>query len=157
MPHYGTFTLLDETGEKSAMKFYTGAITATSIGGFLTEFGDLRTATAAITRGTMNKERIVMDDTLLDAALPGDNLAQRENKLLVVYRDTTTNKLFTLTVPTIDLTQVEFMPGAGDNVSLSAPQAIVDWITAFETIGRSPDDDTHNVQVMQMRAIGRNV
>ena len=49
MPHYSTFTLLDITGEKSTFQFNHGAITATSIAGFLTEIGDLRSATEAIT------------------------------------------------------------------------------------------------------------
>ena len=157
MPHYGTFTLLDETGEKSAMKFYHGAITAANLGGYLTEFGNMRTATEALTRGTMHKERIVMDDTLLNSALPGDNLAQREFKLLVVYRDVVTQKIFTMTIPTADLTQVEFVPGAGDNIRLDAPVAVADWITAFETIGRSPDNDANGVEVVQIRAVGRNI
>ena len=157
MGHHSSFTFLDETGEKSAFRFYHGALTPTSLAGFLTEFGTIKSATQAITRGTLSKEQIVLDDTQLSNDKPGDNLAQRENKLLVVYRDTTTEKLYTLTIPTVDLTKVQFQPGGGDSISLTAPQEIADWISAFETTARSPDNDTHNVAVVQMRAIGRNI
>ncbi len=155
MSHYGTFTFLDETGEKSAMKFYHGAITATTLAGYLTQFGDLKAKTQALTRGTLHKERIVMDDTLLDSALPGDNLAQREAKLLVVYRDVVTNKVYTLTIPTVDLTHVTFVPGAKDNIRLDTTE-VAEWITSFETLGRSPDNDANGVEVIQIRAVGRN-
>jgi hypothetical protein len=156
MSHYSTFTLLDQTEEKGTMSFPHGALTVASLPGFLTEFGALRTAVTGLTRGTLSKEKIVLDETVLSTAVPGDNLAQRENKFLVVYRDTTSGKTYTMTIPTADLAVVEFAPGGGDVIILNDAGPVAAFVAAFEAIARSPESDTHNVEVMQMRFVGRN-
>jgi len=102
MPHYSTFTLLDYSDEKSTVSVHNGAITAVSIAGFLTQLGALRDAIDGITLGTLQKEKWVGDDTVVTNAWPTDPAAQREAKLLVTYMDTTTEKEYTLTVPTVD-------------------------------------------------------
>lgn len=54
--HYGTFTILDFSEEKSPVSFSFGGVTALNIAGFLTQFGNLRTALGAIIKGTVQKE-----------------------------------------------------------------------------------------------------
>jgi len=98
--HYSVFTLLDNSDEKSNVTIYHGAITPTSLAGFLTQFGAVRAAIDAITLGTMHKEMWVGDNTILSQVRPTSEFAQREVKWLVRYRGNTSNKVYTLTIPT---------------------------------------------------------
>jgi len=149
----------DATRESSSMTVYNGAITAISIGGFLTNLAALEDATDAIVLGTRRKTTWVGDDTTVTNAWPTNPAAQRESKLLVDYQDDTTEKPYQLTIPSIDFSKLVFVPLGGDAVLFSGADAnadIVDWVTAFEAIGRAPDNDTHTVTVTGMRYVGRN-
>jgi len=157
--HKATITYGDVTEETSTMEVYTGAITAVSIGGFLTNFGALQTATDAITLGERRKQSWIGDETYVSNDWPTDKAAQRESKLLVTYRDTVTEEEFQMTIPTVDFDVLNFVPGGGDAVQFQAPganAAIVSWVTAFEDIARTPRSDANAVEVVAMRYVGRN-
>lgn len=157
--HKSILTYGDATHESSALTVFNGDITAVSIAGFLTNLTALQTATDAVTLGTRRKTAWVGDDTTVTNAWPTDPAAQRESKLLVQYQDDTTEKPYTLTIPTVDFSVLVFVPLGGDAVLFSGADAsdeIKAWVTAFETIGRAPDDDTHTVTVTGMRYVGRN-
>lgn len=154
--HYSTQTFIDATGETSTMKVYNDAITAVSLPGFLTDFGDFKTKTAAITRGEITRTTWVGDADETGNTAPSDQLAQRENKLLVTYRDTTTNEKYTLTVPTIDLTLLTFIPGGKDAVAIPTAGPLFDWITSFETLASPPEAPGNAVEVIALRFVGRN-
>ena len=157
--HYSTLTYKDATGESSTMKVYNDAITALSIGGFLAQLGALKTATDAITLGNRTRSSWVGDyDTISDDPAT-DNYAQRENKLLVSYKDTTTNEVYQLTIPTIDLALLTFIPGAKDAVQFAGAgvnAAVTDWVTAFEAFASPPENPGNGVEVVAMRFVGRN-
>lgn len=149
----------DATQETSSLTVYNQAVTALTIGSFLTGLGTLETATEGITLGTHRKTQWIGDDTTITNAWPTNPAAQRESKLLVDYWDNTTEKMFQLTVPTIDFSKLVFVPLAGDAVLFEGADASAEikaWVTAFESFGRSPDDATHNVTVKAMRYVGRN-
>jgi len=149
----------DATQETSSLTVYNQAITALTIGSFLTGLGDLEDATEAIILGTHRKTQWIGDDTTITNAWPTDQAAQRESKLLVEYWDNTTEKMFQLTVPTIDFSVLVFVPNGGDAVvfeGAGASAEILAWVTAFESFARSPENDTHNVTVKAMRYVGRN-
>jgi hypothetical protein len=150
--HYGTFTILDYSEEKSSFRFNFGAITAVSLPGFLTNFGALRTALGNIILGTVQKEAWIGDSTVLDNTPPASSNAQVELKFLVSYEGDTTKKKFRHEIPTPDTSKV--LPGT-DIVDLTDTD-VAAYVTAFETIGRSPDDDTETVTVLDMRLVGRN-
>lgn len=152
----GQFTLLDFSGEKSNMSFYAGDITAVSLPGFLTDFGQLRTAIEGITLGTMNKERWIGDDTLLSNTPPASPVAQREIKWLVTYQGNTSQKLFQMEIPTADLTIAGILVPGTDLADLTQA-AMATFVTEFETIARTPDDDTETVNVISVRFVGRNL
>jgi len=158
--HRGTISLRDATDEIGRFDYYYDAVTALSIGGFLTENGAFVTATNAITIGQIAQTVWSGDVTTVSNATPSDQSAQRESKLLVQYQDTTTEKPYTLTIPTIDYSLLHFMTGAGDQVAFleadGATDEIVAWVTAFETLCSPPDQPTHNVEVIGMRYVGRN-
>lgn len=157
--HKSILTYGDVTEESSNLTIYNDAITALSIGGFLTNLSALETATDNITIGLRRKTSWVGDETTITNAWPTDKAAQRESKLLVTYWDVTTEKEYNLTVPTVDFDTLNFVPGGGDSVQFEEPgasTAIVNWVTAFEAIASPPDQPTHNVAVRKMRFVGRN-
>lgn len=149
--HFGSFTFLDYSKEKSSMSFNFGAVTALNIAGFLSDFGDLRLATEAIVLGTLAQDQWVGDQTRYNNAAPSDVDAQRERKFLVIYEDTTTFAKYQVEIPTADL--AGRMITGTDLVDLTNTE-IAAWITAFETLCKSPEGN--GVNVVEIRAVGRN-
>lgn len=154
MTHYSTITMRDATEELSPHRFYHGPLTVGTLAGFLTEFGDYKTALDAIVLGTLAKEKIVLDDTILSAAIPANNFAQRELKLLIRYTGDTSGKVYTLEIPTPDLSALELV---GDFVNIADAGVMAAWVTEFEGIARTPDDDTETVTVVSAQVVGRNI
>lgn len=150
--HYGTFSILDYSEETSSFSFNFGAITAVSLPGFLTNFGALRTALGNIITGTIKKEAWVGDSTVISNVPPVDSNAQVELKFLLTYEGDTSKKKFRSEVPTPDTSKV--IAGT-DKVDLTDTD-IAAYVTAFETIARSPDSDTETVTVLDMELVGRN-
>jgi len=148
------FTMLDYSNEKSSFEVFVGDITAISIAGFLTDFGALRTAVEGITLGTVNKEQWIGDRTLLSNTPPGDPLAQRENKWRVVYTGDTSGKLYSLEIATAELGGGHLL--ANSDFADLAETDMAAFVTAFEDIARTPDDDTETVTVVSIQFVGRN-
>lgn len=149
----------DVTHETGSFTMFTGAVTAVSIGGYLTALGAIQSATDAITLGVRRSQSWTGDLTTVTNAWPTDRSAQRESKLLVQYQDSVTEKPYTLTVPTIDYSKLNFVVGGGDNVEFAGANASTEikaWVTAFEALGRSPDNDQNTVKVIGMRFVGSN-
>lgn len=150
----------DATEEVGDFEVFVGAITAVSIGGFLTDFGNLQTATDNITLGVRARQSWTGDRTTVSNDKPTDKAAQRESKLRVKYRGNTTQKPYNVSIPTVDFSKLVFLEGAKDAVAFKAANGahadIIAWVTAFQTIARSPDDDLENVTVIGMRFIGAN-
>jgi hypothetical protein len=150
--HTGEFSIIDYSEETSSFGFNFGAITAASLPGFLTQFGNLRTALDGIIKGVIGKEQWVGDNTVLTNVPPADNTAQVELKFLISFEGNTSKKKFRREVPTPDTAFV--IPGT-DKVDLTAAP-VASFITAFEAIGRTPDDDTETINVLDMTLVGRN-
>lgn len=154
--HPITLTLLDKTAEKGSMTVFTGPITASTLAAYLSQWGALKGAIDALTVGTLNRENLVLDNTILSETLPLSNLAQREIKALVTYTGNTSGKKYQVSIPTFDLTKAVFTPGAKDFISLTQPQEVADFVSAFQTLCKTPDDDTEGVTVQSIRAVGVN-
>lgn len=152
MPHYGTFSVLDYSEETSSTSINFGAITAISIAGFLTQWGALRTAFQNLILGTIAKEIIVMDSTPLSNTPPASPNAQNELKFQFSYEGNTSKKKYRFELP-CDPSKV--LPGT-DIVDLSDAD-VAAAVTAFETIGRTPDNDQEGVTVLGVRLVGRNI
>lgn len=151
--HYGSFTILDYSEEKSPTSFSFGGVTALNIAGFLTQFGNLRTAIAAIITGTIQKEKWVGDDTVLSNTPPAASASQVELKWLVTYEGATTKKKFHYEIPTPDTDKL--VPGS-DEADMTDTD-IAAYVTAVEALAKSPDDDTEGINVLGMRMVGRNI
>lgn len=152
--HYTVTTLRDHSGELSAVKVYNGAITGASLAGFLANYGDLKTAIAGITLGELATDQWVGDRTVLSAAFPASAFAQRELKWLVQYHGNTTGKKFTCEIPTADLTGRVIQ---GTDLADLTNTEMAAFVTAFQTIARTPDDDTETVTIDAIRVVGRNI
>lgn len=166
MAGQGGFTLLDYSGEKSSLAFYTGNITAVSLPGTLTQFGALRTAIEGITLGTVNKESLKVFDTKLSNTNPSDVNAQRERKWLVVYEDNTAffdaplnaipnegfGKVFNVEIPTADFTGRMI---SGTDLADMANTEVAAFVSAFEALARSPYGGA--VNVLRLVGVGRNL
>ena len=158
--HKSRITYGDVSQETSNMEIYNGAITVASLPGFLTQFGDLQTATDAITLGVRRSQSWIGDLSTISNLWPTDKNAHRENKLLVTYRDTVTEEEFILTIPTIDGTKLNYVAGGGDAVQFAGAGAsaeIIAWVAAFQAMGRTPRSDANSVVVTGMRFVGRNI
>jgi len=152
--HTSGWTIGDYSQEKSWFKVYNGPITVGTIAGFLTAFGNLQTALAGIIKGEVQQSQWVGDLTTVSSDWPTDEFAQRELKWLVTYKGNTTEKLFRFEVPTADPTG-RLLPGSDEADMTNTEMAA--FITAFETLAKSPDDDTEGVTVMSVRLVGRNL
>jgi len=148
------FTMLDYSNEKSSLQVYVGDITAISLPGFLTDFGALRTAIEGITLGKVHQEAWIGDRTVLDSVPPTDPNAQREVKWLVRYTGDTSGKLFSVEIATAELAGGHLLPGS-DMADLTETDMAA-FVTAFEDIARTPDDDTETVTVQSIQFVGRN-
>ena len=154
--HYGSLSYVDQGNQVSTMSFYFGEITATSIPGFLTEFGAFRDATNAISRGSIKTDQWVGDRTTYIGTPPSDQEAQRETKFRFVYQDDVTFAKYDIEVPVADLslTGLFFSGGDGDEIDLAQTE-VAAWVTAFETLCRSVDGNA--VTVLDGYAVGRNL
>jgi hypothetical protein len=157
--HKAKIVLGDVSHETSPLEVYTGAITSVSIAGFLADLGDFQDATEALTIGTIRQQSWTGDLSTISNAWPTDRAAHRENKLLITYQDDVTEKPWTLTIPTIDFSKLNFIPEAGDAVYFTSPNGsaeLVAWVAAFEALARTPDNDQHTVTVIRAEYVGRN-
>jgi hypothetical protein len=152
--HFGSFTFMDATREKSSMSFNFGAITAVSLPGFLTQFADLRTKTQAITLGALASDQWTGDRTVYSVTPPTDRNAQRERKFLVIYRDNSSLALYRVEIPTADYGIATFGP-TGDEIIIGTSGAIYDWVQSFQTIAKSPEGNA--VTVISIKGVGRNI
>lgn len=154
MPHFYTGTIVDYTGEKSAFRVPMGAITAVSIAGALADMGDLATAIDGIILGDRAKEGWIGDDTVLTSEPAASPLAQVEWAWLVTYKGNTSQKLFQVSVATAD-PQGGHLLANSDMADLANPDMAA-FVTAFEALARTPDDDTETVTVVRIQLVGRN-
>lgn len=159
MPHLSNFTYLDFSGEKSTVTIYNGAITAVSLPGFLTEFGALRDSINGLSLGAIQQEQWIGDRTSFSNPAPTDPDAQRERKALVTYVGDVSGKRYTITIPMARVKDSSgnslLLPGT-DLYDLTAVP-VAAFISAFEQIGRSPDDSLETVTVESIRTVGRNI
>jgi len=167
MAQKGGFTMWDYSGEKSAIGFNVGIITALTLPGTLTQFGAFRLGINNITLGTFYKEELEVFDTVLTNDLPGDVNAQRERKWLVVYEDTTQFfdapvnaipnagylKRFTMEVPTADFSGGRLKPHSDE--ANFAETSIAAFQTSFEDIVKSPYGGA--TRIIGMTAVGRDL
>jgi hypothetical protein len=143
-----TFSFRDWEGTIGTMETNTGLVTPLTLPTLLTQIGALRSATAALVRGVVANESQTVFNTILSAALPTDADAQRGNKWLVSYHDST--QFFDPPLNAIPndsyLRKFRVMIPTANNSLLPLNKAELDitaglglaFKTAFEAIAKSP-------------------
>lgn len=155
MTHYGVLTQRDYSKELSRFKVHFTGITTVNIGDILTQWGALKTATDALTLGVLANETLVLDNTILSADIPASPFAQRELKMQVNYIGNTSQKPFQIEVPCPDLAVLTL--NNTDEVVLADGGVMAAFVTAFETLAKSPDSDVETVTVISAYIKGRNI
>jgi len=143
----------DYSGETSPFSVYTPEITAGNFAATGTALQALGTATNNLSRGQPAKSTLIAQINVISGANATDPVAQREMKWLVTYRDTVTERLYTLEIPCADLTAAN-LSGNTDEANLASTEWAA-WVTAFEAIAASQDENA--VEVVSARFVGRNL
>lgn len=147
---------LDYSGEVDTIRLYAGEITAVSIAGFLSDFGDLQTALDAVTLGTRSKQNWG-EETVVSNTRPTDKDAQVETQMLVRCQGATSEAPFSFRIPTVDYTAFNYAnPPAGDQVIIAgagASAATTALIAALEAFCKMPNDETEAIVVVGMEVV----
>lgn len=142
-------TVVGQTPEKGRMRLNIVDITAGNLAATQTQLAALLTAIEGIVLGVLNRERIVLSDTLSSSAPAASNLAQREIKWLVTYTDTVTHRLFKSEIPTA---KISLLTGNSESLDLAAGEGLA-FKTAFEAVVKSIEGNA--VQVISVKYVGR--
>lgn len=148
--------LMAYSGKRQSIpNLFANEITAVSIAGFLTAFGNLQTAIEAVTLGTLT-ETSWGEKTVESNTRPASKNAQLESQMLVLCQGATTEAPFSFRIPTIDFTAFNYAdPPAGDNVIIAgagATEATTDLIDAIEALCKTPWDEAEAAVVVGMIA-----
>jgi hypothetical protein len=154
--HPISYGLLDASDEVGTMTVYTGPITVATIAAYLTQWGALKNAINALALGAPKRETLVIDSTDFAPVKPTNNMAQREFGLRVTYRGNTSGKKYSVTIPSFDGSKVNAVKDEVIITGGSATPEVLAFITAFQTLCKSPDNDAEAVTVLGMKIVGRN-
>ena len=145
MPKIYSRTYTDYSNEKSTFS------TALDPAELQAAIDTLTAATDAMT-GAVPAKLSVSEETRLSNQTPASQAVHRENKLLIRYEDSVSFKVYTLTIPAIDLSQVTLLPDSDMADIAQAPLST--WIAAFEAVAFTPEGNSPNV--LSAQYVGRN-
>lgn len=142
-------TIVDYNGETSTTTIHTGAVTAVSLPGLLTDIAAWRAAITVVIIGNQRSDKLTAYNTNLNPFLPTDPNAQVERKWQINYVDNTAffdapvnsipnegfGKRFQVELATADASLV--LPNS-EYMDVGAGTPGEDLVTAFEAIARSP-------------------
>jgi hypothetical protein len=154
MPRKSSLTIADVGAETSTVSFAHGEITVGSIGGFLTDWGALKTAVEGVIIGVLKSESVKLDDTVLSQALPTNPFAQRELKLKVNYVGDSGGDPTYITIACPDLDALTLV--GRNEVLLADAGPMAALVAAMEQIMRYPGTDTETITVTSASIVGRN-
>lgn len=151
-----TVQYMDYSAEVESIRLYAGEITAVSLAGFLSDFGDLQTALDAVTLGVRSKQTWG-EETIVSNTRATSKNAQIETQMLVRCQGATSEAPFSFRVPTVDYTAFNYAdPPAGDAVIISgagATAATTALVAAIEAFCKMPDDETEALVVVGMEVV----
>jgi len=150
--HEASATYMDYSEELSSATVNVGAITALTIAAFLTQLDAFFDAQQALSLGALQKTSWTGDITSYSGAPPSDLNAQRERKWRVEYEDATTLAKYQYEIP-VALVTGQLIPHT-DKADLTTAEWVA-FITAFETLCKSPEGNT--VNVLRATLVGRNL
>lgn len=148
---YNDNTVNGTTPEKGRTAFHIVDLTAGNLVATQALLATLLTSIQAIVLGELNRERIILSDTLSSSSAANSPLAQRENKWLVTYEDATTHFLYRGELPTADLS---LLSGNSEFLDLTAGPGQA-FKNAFEAVVKSRANNA--VTVVSVKFVGRKV
>lgn len=157
----GTFspaslTFLDKSAEKGAFRVYAPVPGAADIEPLLLAWTGLVVTIQALTLGTIVKNFYGGSETISPETLPASNLAQREDKFLVSYRDSITGKPLTCSLPTAKLSAITYEPNSTKGYIVMTDSGVVEaFVEAFEDLIVAPVTG-NAVKILRMRFKGAN-
>lgn len=152
-----TQSFVDHSGEQTSFGLFTPDLDATNVDDYtntLVTFplGDMLIAVNAL---TLLNRTVTTIGALRDfsvASLPADENAQREQKMVIKYRDTVTSKAYQFTIPGIDRTLVAVQ--GTDQVDFAGNALVAELVNQFET--NYVSELGNPVVVYDARLVGRN-
>jgi len=112
----------------------------------------LTTAIEAVSLGNLGKTNLVFERDPISSAPAALQAAQRENKLLLRYHGSTSNRKMRVSIPCFDLT---LLPNHSEFLDLTADEGL-DLKTAFEAVVRNDQDGAEAVILDSAQFVGRN-
>lgn len=158
-----TYALTDYNGEVSTTTVLTGAVTAASLPGLLSDIADMVAATDDLVLGVRKSDSLRAFKTPGSNALASDPNAQVERKWLVTYDDITTffdppvnsipnagfGKVFNLEIGTAN---AALLDDNSEFLDITTGPGLA-WVTAFQAMGRTPYGGTP--RVLSIELVGR--
>lgn len=138
--------------ESGNYRFPITTITPANLAAVQTAIATFRGAVAALVLGNLFKYEIIAQVTETAKTPAASQLAQRENKFLVRFHDSTTGQKASVSIPTADLSK---LTANSEFVDITAGDGLA-FKNAFEAIAVSPYDASHSVVVDSVQFVGRN-
>lgn len=163
--HEDEIAFWDKSQEVGRMEVFSRVVTATYVDPDVVNFtaqsmawAAFLAAAMAMVNGLLFKSRWV--NTVVVHASPDksdiNQAALREVKLMVRFIDATTEKRYSVTLPTLNLAKVVYLPLIGDDaVSLTEPAEMVTFVGAFEAFVVAPVTG-NTVTIIAAEVVGRN-
>jgi hypothetical protein len=136
-------------GEKSSFEITVVDLTAVNVAAQVGLLSTLWGTIDAMVLGNIASRKVVFAQSAPDDTVVTDPTAQRENKWLVRYHDTSGRK-FRVELPTANLTLLDT---GSEFLDLTGTEAAA-FKTAFEAVAKSPDDQS-TVVVDSIQFVGR--
>lgn len=146
-------TFADFGGEKSTFSVFINPVNAANFDANDVLVTNLVNAILGVTEGIIVKDTRNYADVGNGQGASTIPTAQRENKWLITYEDTTTFKRYQRELPCPTLSAATILPDIGGNANL-ADALWVTFIAAFEAAAVS--EDGNGVNFISARHVGRN-
>jgi len=150
-----TITYFDQSAEKSHIRVYAELLDAANFDDQQDLFTAFTAAATDLTLGTIASREYGILYTFAEA-LPGTNAAQREDKLLISYRDEITGKGYSASLPTAKLSAIVYEPNSTKGYIVLADGGVVAaFVTAFENFVIAPLTG-NSTEILRIRFKGAN-
>jgi hypothetical protein len=138
--------------ESSNLEIAIIPLTAANVVATSTLVDNLTAAIEAVSLGNLAKTSLTFERDFISSAPASLQAAQRENKLLLRYHGSTSNRKMTKSIPCFDLT---LLPNHSEFLDLTADEGL-DLKTAFEAVVRNDQDESETVILDSAQFVGRN-
>lgn len=147
-------TKADKSGKAEFGTFEVPIVTLTPANVAATEtlIGNFQAALVDVILGVLAKRQMVYSRVFTSNARASDILAQRENKWLCRYHDNTTQKNYSVSIPTAKLSVLD---DGEEFMDLTAAPGDA-FKTAFEALVRGADNPGNAITLDSVQFVGRN-